>query len=116
MSITSRRILVVDDEPSMCDFLQVFLVKEGHSVMTVLTAREALTTLESGHFDLVLTDLYMPEMRGDELAQAIKGAHAAVYIILFSGLPPKLRPEPIDLMVRKPASVQELRDAIAACP
>ena len=94
----------------------MMLRNDGHEVMAAPGGKEALTKMEAGIFDLVLTDYYMPDMRGDELARTIKTAHAQVYIVLFSGAPPPVRPEQIDLMLCKPGSVRELRRAIATCP
>jgi DNA-binding NtrC family response regulator len=67
------RILVVDDESSMCEFLRIMLSKEGYGVETRTSAHQALSDLKSGlgepekKFDLIVTDLMMPEMSGLEL-------------------------------------------------
>src|SRR4030067_1172655 len=67
---TAARILVVDDEPSMCEFLSIMLGKEGYAVSHQTSANQALTELRQGsrdpekRFDLVVTDLMMPEMSG----------------------------------------------------
>src|SRR5690348_14323710 len=67
-----RRILVVDDEPFVCDAVKMMLDFDGHQVETAGSARDALTIFDKGKFDLVITDFAMPEMKGDELAAAIK--------------------------------------------
>jgi DNA-binding NtrC family response regulator len=67
------RILVVDDEPSMCDFLRIMLLKEGYAVKTHTSSRQAISEIKQNEkeigetFDLVITDLMMPEMSGLEL-------------------------------------------------
>ncbi len=72
------RILVVDDEPSMCDFLRIMLLKEGYAVETRTSARQALSELnrdnqeEGKRFSLVITDLMMPEMSGLELIKTVQ--------------------------------------------
>ena len=67
------RILVVDDESSMCEFLSIMLAKEGYAVETRTSAHQAISELKQSvseqgkRFDLVITDLMMPEMSGLEL-------------------------------------------------
>ncbi len=69
----AARILVVDDEPSMCEFLRIMLGKEGYAVSLQTSASQALAELRQSardpgkRFDLVVTDLMMPEMSGLEL-------------------------------------------------
>jgi DNA-binding NtrC family response regulator len=70
------RILVVDDEPSMCEFLRIMLAKEGYTVSLQTSASQALAQLRQNsrdlenRFDLVITDLMMPEMSGMELLKS----------------------------------------------
>jgi len=66
------RILVVDDEVGMCEFLQYLLSGEGYDVEAAQSATEALDKIERSSFDLVLTDIKMPEMDGIEMLQRIK--------------------------------------------
>src|SRR5206468_8124896 len=67
-----RRILVVDDEPFVCDAVKMMLNFDGHVVETASNGKEALAMFEKGKYDLVITDFAMPKMKGDELAAAIK--------------------------------------------
>lgn len=59
-----RRILVVDDDPSIQGFLAEALTDEGYEVRTAANGREALTILREWRPDLILLDLMMPEMDG----------------------------------------------------
>src|SRR5579859_6828014 len=67
-----RRILVVDDEPFVCDAVKMMLAFDGHTVETANSGKDALELLEKKKFDVVITDFAMPAMKGDELAAAIK--------------------------------------------
>src|SRR5258706_9791557 len=67
-----RRILVVDDEPFVCDAVKMMLMFDGHIVETANNGKEALDIFSTGKFDLVITDFAMPSMKGDELAAQIK--------------------------------------------
>ena len=66
------KILVVDDELSMREFLSILLEREGYEVTVAASADVALRTLESSLFDLVLSDVSMPGLSGIELLARIK--------------------------------------------
>jgi len=59
-------ILVIDDSPSMVAFLETNLKRVGHEVTTACNGREGLKHMRNRPFDLVITDLYMPEVDGIE--------------------------------------------------
>ena len=58
------RILVVDDQDMMRDSLAATLVREGHEVIAATDGTAAVSRLNSGRFDLMITDLKMPKMTG----------------------------------------------------
>ncbi len=66
------RILVVDDEATYRDTLQFNLERDGYEVVTAADGREALEIFESGHQDLVLLDLMLPGMSGQEVCRRIR--------------------------------------------
>ena len=78
------RILVVDDEPYVCDAIRMMLVFDGHHVETASSGRDALAVFDKGKFDLVITDYAMPQMRGDELAQRIKQRSPSMPIVMIT--------------------------------
>lgn len=80
-------ILVVDDEPSIREFLQIMLKRERMLVETAANGREALEKLESTPFDLVISDLQMPEVSGLELLAKVreKDPNALVMMITAFG-------------------------------
>ena len=61
------RILVVDDEESMCQFMQIMLSREGYDVQAEPSSQKALAKIKENDFDLVIADLMMPELSGLEL-------------------------------------------------
>lgn len=80
------RILVVDDDPIMCEFAVVQLDHPGGAVVTACDGEEAWARLESGEsFDLVLSDLEMPRLSGfglvERMRQSTRHAHLPVVVI-----------------------------------
>ena len=66
------RILVVDDEPSMRQMLAIVLKREGYDVSLAENGRMAVAALERGPFDLLISDIKMPDMSGVEVLRAAK--------------------------------------------
>ena len=111
------QILVVDDEPLVCDAVRMLLNFDGHSVDTVGNAREALAVYNPDKYDLVMLDYEMPGMKGDELAVTIKKQAPQQPILLLTAHGDVLRasgkPIPgIDLIVDKPFRLDTLRAGI----
>ena len=65
-------VLVCDDEKDIVSALQIYLKSEGYQVFSAYNGKEALKIINREDIQLVLMDIMMPEMRGDELCQAIK--------------------------------------------
>jgi DNA-binding NtrC family response regulator len=115
--IPKRRILVVDDEPMVCDAVELMLSFDGHSVKTAANGAEALAYLDAAPFDLVITDYAMPQMKGDELAIRIKARRPATPVVMITAhaelLAATRTPLPgIAMVISKPFMLETLRDAI----
>ncbi len=78
------RILVVDDEESMCRFMEIMLEKEGYQVCTNQHAPSALQQVKSEEYDLVIADLMMPEMSGLELLSSAKACKPDLDFIVMT--------------------------------
>ena len=78
------RVLVVDDDASMCDMLVSDLSEQGFTVTARTSANAALEALAPGAFDAVVTDLNMPGMDGLELCRTIAGADPDVPVIVIT--------------------------------
>ena len=76
-------ILIVDDEKGIREGLRLFLKREGHQTFTAADGREALEILEKNEIDLVISDLKMPRIDGDELLAFIKKDYAGVKVIIL---------------------------------
>lgn len=109
-------VLVVDNQPLLCDALAEYLKGDWHRVTTAYNGEEALQKFSAKNFDLVITDKAMPGMSGDQLAIALRKMRADVPIILLtgfaeSGISPSITAE-IDAVIGKPVSLTTLRLAI----
>ena len=62
-------ILVVDDEPAILELVKEILLPVGYLVNTAANGKEALAAIQAHPYDLVLTDMIMPQMGGMELVQ-----------------------------------------------
>lgn len=83
------RILLAEDEAAMREYLTRALEKSGYAVVAVDRGTEAAPLLEAEHFDLLLTDIVMPEMDGIELARhcaRVSPKTEVMFITGFSGV------------------------------
>ena len=111
-ALSPKRILVVDDEPFVCESIKMLLAYDGHEVETASGGTEALTRFDPTKTQVVFTDFAMPGMKGDELAQKIKARSPGTPIILLTAFPPPTKPAAIDLVLTKPFMLQSLRDGL----
>ncbi|HRI09689.1 MAG TPA: response regulator, partial [Nannocystaceae bacterium] len=77
-------VLVVDDEPSIVEALERVLVKEGLQVRCAATGQHALEILRSQPVHVMITDLRMPGMMGDDLLKAVKAITPEVEVIVMT--------------------------------
>jgi CheY-like chemotaxis protein len=113
------RILVVDDEMGIRLVFELQLQRDGHRVTCAENGVEALHILRSGDFDLLITDLEMPEMSGYELIRHVQQLWPTLPIFICSGtaldtsLPADIRAAASGLL-QKPITVRELSAAVEA--
>jgi CheY-like chemotaxis protein len=83
----SERILFIDDEQPLVEIGKLMLERLGYSVATRTSSIEALELFkaDSDRFDLVITDIVMPNMSGDKLAKKIMDIRADIPIVLCTG-------------------------------
>jgi DNA-binding NtrC family response regulator len=94
MAVTEKaskaRILVIDDESSMGEFMQIMLGKEGYTVAAETSAQRALQNLNTTQkndrerYDLIITDLMMPEMSGLEVISEVKKIDPGLGVIVMT--------------------------------
>lgn len=111
----SERILLVDDEVFQTDMFKQMLGLIGYDIQTCNSANEALELLQQNPaaFDLVITDMVMPEMTGDDLSQRILRLRPDLPIILCTGYSEKITEEKakalgISAFALKPLTMEDL--------
>jgi two-component system, NtrC family, response regulator PilR len=80
-------MLVVDDEKSICELLEITFRKEGHRVEVASNGDAAKRRLESQIYDIVISDIRMPDMNGVDLLRYSKEVSAGTVFILITGVP-----------------------------
>jgi len=116
----STRVLVVDDEPSICKALTMALTRAGYEAIAAQTGEGALAILRSERVDVLVLDLRIPDTRGDvifELAAAMH-PHLRTQTLFLTG---DISERALRLIaackcpsIRKPFELRELTDAVAA--
>jgi DNA-binding response OmpR family regulator len=79
------KILVIDDDEQCSDLLKTVFEQSGHMVATAADGKAGLKMSRAGHFDLVITDVLMPEKDGLELIKELCRDNPDVQIIAISG-------------------------------
>ncbi|MBI3029213.1 MAG: GAF domain-containing protein [Candidatus Rokubacteria bacterium] len=114
----SAKILVIDDEPEVREVLDELLASQGHAVVACADGRSGLTALEDGRFDLVITDLAMPEVTGWQVASAVKFRHPETPVALLTGYGDRIDPEEartkgVDFLLSKPFGLEDVETTVA---
>jgi two-component system response regulator PilR (NtrC family) len=79
-----NRILIVDDEQSMRDLLSIMLKKEGYEVATAASGETAVKAVQNEIFDLVITDVRMPQVSGMELLKTAKEVSPETVVVVIT--------------------------------
>lgn len=79
-----RKILIVDDETSLCKVIEGFLSRKNYIADIAYNAKEALQKLEEQHFDLVISDIVMPDMDGISLMKKVVADRPDISFIIMT--------------------------------
>lgn len=112
------RILVIEDNLDLRDYLRLALETQGYEVLTARNGQEALGYLNGHRVDVVLTDLFMPEMDGIETIATLRKTFPDVRVVAMSGRPgvdylAVARELGVNKTLRKPFEIEELLAALA---
>ncbi len=108
-----HNILVIDDERMISDVLQQALTIFGYNVETASGGSDGLRMFETGSFDLVITDIRMPDIDGIEVARCIRSSdRPQTPIIAMSGTPWLMNGNGFDFTISKPFNIKILMEAV----
>jgi len=121
-SASQRRILVIDDEPAVCDLVRRVAEAEGFQVATTGNHEEFLSRFDSLAPSYIFLDLILPDVDGIALLQSLAEKGCTAQIVIMSGTHPELlktssrlgRSYDLNIVgtLRKPFRANELRDAL----
>ena len=111
------RILVAEDNPAVREFIQRALGSAGHDVTVTVDGQQALDQLSRETYDVLVTDIVMPNVDGIALALKATSLHPDLRIVMISGYAQeRMRARNIDALVHriiaKPFSIVEICDAV----
>jgi two-component system NtrC family response regulator len=82
----NAKILVVDDEPEICEVISHYLGKKNYEVITATSAKEAMAKFSSEKPALILLDIRMPDMDGVECLKELKKMNKDIPVIMVSAV------------------------------
>ena len=112
-----RRILVIDDDKSICESLRLYLTEEGYEVGTALTGEDGLKRAATGAWDVVILDIFLSDVDGLDILHRLKAAvpdASVIMITAFHNMPTTVRAMKLGAVeyIHKPIDIDELDAAI----
>ncbi len=111
------KILIVDDDRAICDYMQTLLERDGYAVKTLSDPTTIDDEVKNGGYHLIVLDLMMPKMDGLEALKRVRKIDSDVAVIIFTGYPTvESAQESMKLdavrYLKKPFNVDEFREAL----
>jgi two-component system response regulator AtoC len=112
-----RKILVIDDDKSICESLRLYLTEEGYEVGTALTGEEGLTLAQTGAWDVIILDIFLSDVDGLDILRRLKSSvpdASAIMITAFHDMPTTVKAMKLGAVeyIHKPIEIDELDAAI----
>lgn len=108
------RVLVVDDDKAICEYMETFLAKDGFEVKTLNDPSGAPDEVKNGGYHLVVLDLMMPKLDGLQVLERIRKVDNDVAVVIFTGYPSletavqSMKMDAVDYL-KKPFNPEEFR-------
>ena len=118
IEVPSVRILIVDDDKAICDFMQSLLEKDGFVVKTLGDSTLVEDEVRQGDYHVLILDLMMPKLDGIEVLKKIRTIDSDIAVVIFTAHPnldsavASMKLDAVDY-IKKPFNVDEFREVLA---
>ncbi len=117
--MTAKNVLIIDDEPDICDLIEITLTRMGLTSRSALNLAEAYQLIDSEHFDLCLTDMRLPDGDGIDMVAYVQQKHPDIPIAVITAhgnmeLAVKALKAGAFDFVSKPVDIQILRNLVSS--
>jgi DNA-binding NtrC family response regulator len=118
IELPAVRILIVDDDRAICDYMQTLLERDGYEVKTLSDPTAVEEEVRTGGYHLIILDLMMPKVGGIEVLKKIRKVDSDIAVVIFTGFPnlesavQSMKLDAVDY-IKKPFNVDEFREVLA---
>jgi DNA-binding response OmpR family regulator len=118
IEVPSVRILIVDDDKAICDYMQTLLEKDGFTVKTMSDPTLVEDEVRQGEYHVMILDVMMPKLDGIEVLKRVRAVDSDVAVIMFTAHPnldtavASMKLDAVDY-IKKPFNVDEFREVLA---
>ena len=118
IELPAVKILIVDDDRAICDYMQTLLERDGYEVKTVADPLLVEDEVRAGGYHLIILDLMMPKLDGIEVLKRIRKVDNDIAVVIFTGFPnlesavASMKLDAVDY-IKKPFNVDEFREVLA---
>ena len=118
IELPAVRILIVDDDRQICDYMQMLLEKDGFAVTALTDPTLAENEIRQGDFHVIILDLMMPKMNGIEVLRRIRAIDKDIAVVIFTAHPnldsaiASMKLDAVDY-IKKPFNADEFREVLS---
>ena len=118
IEVPSVRILIVDDDKAICDYMQTLLEKDGFVVKTLSDPTVVEDEVRTGDYHVMILDLMMPKLDGIEVLKRVRAIDSDIAVVIFTAHPnldsavASMKLDAVDYL-KKPFNVDEFREVLA---
>lgn len=118
IEVPAIRILIVDDDRAICEYMQTLLEKDGFAVKTLSDPTLVEEEVRHGEYHVIILDLMMPKLDGIEVLRRIRGIDTDIAVVIFTAHPnldsavASMKLDALDYL-KKPFNVDEFRDVLS---
>ena len=118
IELPAVRILIVDDDKQICDYMQTLLEKDGFVVKTLSDPTLVEEEIRTGDYHVMILDLMMPKLDGIEVLKRVRAVDSDIAVVIFTAHPnldsavASMKLDAVDYL-KKPFNVDEFRDVLA---